>query len=184
VLAEAEDRLGQRVAVQTQLEIVNGGLPQAEINRGEVTFSTSSVIQGDVLYFELVVENYGNAPLRTTGPASGYVYESMSANANAVEEYEEAGAWRVGLHCQTCMTDYPWRWALGTPDTLTLIPDSNGNDQYYLMPGERAVITGGVVLDVVVPSLNPQDFWAGLIHEQVAVVNNRVDPENVKIVEP
>jgi hypothetical protein len=40
------------------------------------------------------------------------------------------------------------------------------------------------VLDRVFPSLNPQYFWAGLIHENVEVVNNRVDPHLITIVEP
>jgi len=39
-------------------------------------------------------------------------------------------------------------------------------------------------LDRVIPSLNPQYFWAGLIHERVEVVNNRVDQELITIVEP
>lgn len=184
VRAMAEDAVGQRVAVETQLLIANGGLPRAQIYRGEVEFSASSVISGNVLSFNLVVENYGTAPLRTTGPASGYVYPSMSVNANTLGEYEEAGAWRVGINCQTCKSDYPWRWALGNPDALTLIPDENGRPHYYLMPGETAVVTGSIVLDEVIPSLNPQYFWAGLIHENVAVVNNRIDQELVTIVAP
>ena len=184
VRAEAEDTIGQRVEVETQLLIANGGLPRAQIYRGEVEWSASSVISGSVFSFSLVVENYGTAPLRTTGPASGYVYESMSVNANTLGEYEEAGAWRVGINCQTCKSDYPWRWALGDPDNLSLIPDEHGNPQYYLMPGETVVVTGSIVLDEVIPSLNPQYFWAGLIHENVAVVNNRIDQELVTIVTP
>ncbi len=184
VVAETEDQLGQRVRVQTQLAIAHGGLPRAEIVLGDVRWSSSSVIVGDVLSFTLVVENYGSAPLRTTGPEPGYTYDSMSANANALGAYEEAGAWRIGIMCQTCKSDYPWRWALGTPDTLTLIPDSNGRPQYYLMPGQTAVVTGGIALDDVVPSLNPQYFWAGLIHENVAVVNNRIGQELVTILAP
>jgi hypothetical protein len=35
-----------------------------------------------------------------------------------------------------------------------------------------------------VPSRNPQYFWAGLIHEDVEVVNERVGPELVEIMEP
>jgi hypothetical protein len=172
------------VIVETQLQIEFGGLPKAQIFRGEVEFSASSVISGSVLYFSLVVENYGTAPLRTTGPTSGYVYESMSINANALGEYEEDGAWRVGVNCQTCKIDFPWRWALGTPEDLTLIPDENGNPQYYLMPGHLVVVSGGIVLDDVIPSRNPQYFWAGLIHENVAVINNRVDQEFVEILAP
>lgn len=184
VVAETEDQLGQRVRVQTELAIAHGGLPRAEIVLGEVRFSASSIVVGDVLSFTLVVENYGTAPLRTTGPEPGYIYESMGANANALGAYEQAGAWRIGIMCQTCKSDYPWRWALGTAATLTLIPDSNGRPQYYLMPGQTAVVTGGVALDDVVPSLNPQYFWAGLIHENVAVVNNRIGQELVTILAP
>ena len=184
VRAVARDTLGQQVSVDGQMTIEDGGLPRAEISLGVVDFSARPCVKGQVLTFRLVVENYGTAPLRTTGPFSGYVYSSMGTNANAVGALEESGAWRVGLHCQTCQTDYPWRWALGTADTLTLKPDSQGRPQYYLMPGQKAEITGGVVLDKVFPSLNPQYFWAGLIHENVAVVNNRVDPHLITIVEP
>jgi hypothetical protein len=184
VRAVAEDQLGQRVQAETQLQIVNGGHPRAEILLGEVEFSATSVIMGQALAFRLVVENYGTAPIRTTGPASGFAYESMAMNANTLGEFEQSGAFRIGLHCQTCKSDYPWRWALGSPETLTLIPDANGHAQYYLMPGQRAVVTGSVVLDEIVPSRNPQFFWAGLIHEDVEVVNERVGPELVEILEP
>jgi hypothetical protein len=184
VRAVAQDSLGQQMQVENQVTIAFGGLPRAEISLGVVDFSASTVVKGQVLSFRLVVENYGTAPLRTTGPFSGWVYDSMSTNANALGDYEQSGAWRIGLHCETCETDYPWRWALGTADTLTVIPDSKGRAQYYLMPGQKAEVTGGVVLDSVIPSLNPQYFWAGLIHERVAVVNNRVDQELVTIVEP
>ncbi|MCC7359344.1 MAG: hypothetical protein IT317_07700 [Anaerolineales bacterium] len=184
VLAEAEDALGQRVQVTTQLAIAHGGLPRAEIVLGEVRWSASSVVVGHFLTFTLVVENYGTAPLRTTGPAPGYVYASMLTNSNALGAYEESGAWRIGLMCQTCKSDYPWRWALGSPESLTLIRDSNDRPQYYLMPGQTAVVTGGVALDEVVPSLNPQYFWAGLIHENVAVVNNRIGQNLVTILAP
>ncbi len=184
VVAETEDELGQRVQVTTQLTIAHGGLPRAEIVLGDVRWSSSSIIVGEVLSFTLVVENYGTAPLRTTGPEPGYVYASMRTNANALGAYEESGAWRIGIMCQTCKSDYPWRWALGTSDTLTLIPDSNNRPQYYLMPGQTAVITGGVALDEVIASLNPQYFWAGLIHENVAVVNNRIGQNLVTILAP
>jgi hypothetical protein len=184
VQAIAEDQVGQRVLVETQLQIVDGGHPRAEILLGEVEFSATSVILGQALSFRLVVENYGTAPIRTTGPAAGYAYPSMAVNANTLGEFEQSGAWRVGLHCQTCKSDYPWRWALGNPQTLTLIPDANGRPQYYLMPGQRAVVTGSVLLDEIVPSRNPQYFWAGLIHEDVQVVNERVDPALIEIIEP
>jgi hypothetical protein len=184
VRAEATDRVGQRTAVETTLTIANRGLPLAQIAQGLVDYSSRVVVLGNTLYFTLTVENYGETPIRTTGPFSGYVYESMRVNSAGTGFYQEAGAFRVGLMCDTCETDFPWRWAIGTPETLTILPDSLGRPQYYLLPGQRSVVTGGVVLDEIVPSRNPQDFWAGLIHEQVRVLNNRSDPQRVEIERP
>jgi hypothetical protein len=184
VRAEVEDRLGQKMRATSALTITLGGLPRADILNGEVEWSSTTVLSGQTLYFTLTVENYGTAPLRTSGPPSGYVYPSMNENANTLGEYEQPGVWRVAVMCQTCQTDYPWRWALGTPETLTVIPDELGRTQHYLMPGQRVTVTGGLVLDRIVESLNPQYFWAGLIHEFVgiAAINNRVDQEFIKIV--
>jgi hypothetical protein len=186
VRAEAEDRLGQKTAVTSQLTIAQGGLPRAEIAQAQVDFSATTLLIGQTLYFTLTVENYGNAPIRTSGPFPGYVYGSMKTNFNATGYYEESGAFRVGLMCQTCKNDYPWRWALGSPETLAMIPDANGNPQYYLLKGQSAIVTGGIVLDEIVPSRNPQYFWAGLIHEdvEIAAVNNRVDPHVIEIHRP
>ncbi len=183
VRAEAEDRLGQRMAVTTPLTIANGGLPRASILLGEVEWSDDVLLKGETLAFTLTVENYGTAPIRTSGPPSGWVYDSMSTNHNTIEQYVQAGVFRVGVNCETCESDYPWRWALGTPDELTLIPDEQGRPQYYLMPGQRVTVRGGVVLDRIVPSRNPQYFWAGLIHEEVNVVNQNVAPAFVEILE-
>jgi hypothetical protein len=180
--ALVEDRLGQKMAVTTTLTIQDGGLPRAEILNGEVKFSATTLVFGETLYFTMTVENYGNSPIRTSGPPSGTIYQSMRENANTLGEYDQSGVYRVGLMCQTCKSDFPWRWALGTPDTLTQKVDENGHTQYYLMPGQRVTITGGVVLDQIVESRNPQNFWGGLIHEDVAMVNNGVDPQAITIV--
>ncbi len=184
VRAEVTDRLGQKMAAASSLTIALRGLPLADILNGEVKYSATTVVLGQTLYFTLTVENYGTAPIRTSGPPSGWVYTSTLTNANTLGWYDESGAWRVGLDCDTCTRDYPWRWALGTPETLTPITDEDGQVHYYLMPGQRAVVTGGVVLDVIVTRRNPQTFWAGLIHEDVEIspVNNRVDPQSVTIV--
>lgn len=184
VLAEAVDAEGQHVMREGEVTIQFGGMPLAEIVGqpvgDTVTFSAETVVVGDVLTFELTVENYGDAPIRTSGPAPGYVYEQGQTFASS-GYYEESGAWRVGIHCQTCLTDYPWRWALGTPDTLTAI-ESDQEVEYYLMPGERAVVTGGVRLLNIIEARNPQQFWAGLIHEDVEIVDQAVDPHWIEIV--
>jgi len=184
VRAEAEDALGQKTALTTQLTIQGGGLPQAEIVQGQVDFSSNVVVLGDTLYFTVTVQNYGLSPIRTTGPFSGHVYDSMSQNYAATGYYQESGAFRIGLMCDTCMNDFPWRWALGTPETLTTLPDANGRPHLYLMPGQRATITGGIVLDEIITRRNPQYFWAGLIHEDVRILNNGADLQLITIEEP
>jgi hypothetical protein len=185
IRAEVEDLLGQRMAVSQTLTIEHGGLPRAEIWKGAVEWSAKTLVLGQTLHFTLTVENYGNAPIRTSGPPSGYLYPSMNSNYNSAGEQVQAGAWRVGLMCENCLSDYPWRWALGTVDTLTPVQE-NGQTYYYLLPGDKVTVTGGIVLDNFIPERNPQYFWAGLIHEDVAIanVNNRVDPWLVKVEQP
>jgi hypothetical protein len=53
----------------------------------------------------------------------------------------------------------------------------------YLMPGKRAVVTGGIRVVGPFGDRNPQPMWAGLIHEDVEIseFNNRVDPHNVLV---
>jgi hypothetical protein len=187
VRVEASDDEGQRVSRSGQLTITNGGIPFAEIVAqpvgDTVQFSSETVVVGDVLTFKLTVWNYGDAPIRTTGPEPGYIYDQSDVYSSS-GFYDESGAWRVGIHCDTCLTDYPWRWAVGSQQDLTPI-ESSGQTHYYLMPGQRAVITGGVRLTNIIESRNPQQFWAGLIHEDVGITsnNNRVDPHWIEIVE-
>ena len=188
VVAVAQDAEGQRTTRQGRLTIENGGVPLAEIVAqpvgDTVEYSSEVVIVGDILWFELTVDNYGEAPLRTTGPESGTVYE-QNQRASTLGFFEESGAWRVGLDCDTCLSDYPWRWALGTPDDLAAI-EVNGVMQYYLMPGQRVVVSGGVLLTEITRARNPQYFWVGLIHEDVGItpINNRVDARLIEIIEP
>jgi hypothetical protein len=186
VVVEARDAEGQRLQTFSEMTIRDGGVPLAEILAqpvgDTVRFSAETVLEGDTLTFELTVENYGNAPIRTTGPESGYIYDQHEVFGNT-EFFEESGAWRIGIDCDTCLRDYPWRWALGTLDELTAI-ETNGVTHYYLMPGQRVVVRGGVRLTDIVASRNPQQFWAGLIHEDVGIapLNNFVDPHWIEIV--
>ncbi|MDP6792998.1 MAG: hypothetical protein QF660_02975, partial [Anaerolineales bacterium] len=177
IAAVAEDALGQKTRVESQLTIANGGVPRADIVNAKVEFSDTTVVQGQRLAFSLTVENYGAAPIRTSGPPPGFAY-AQDENANSFGWYEESGAWRVGIDCDTCIRDYPWRWALGTRNELTKI-----GDHWYLMPGQRTTVSGDIIITHV-PARNPLYFWAGLIHEDVEVsnINNRVDPHFVTIV--
>jgi hypothetical protein len=180
VHAEAEDAVGQRTLATTTLTIQEGGVPMAYIFNGEVEWSSKSVPLGQTLHFTLTVENDSPAPIRTSGPPPGTVYQS-DQNYATLGEYIQAGAFRVGIHCENATTNYPWRWAVGDEDAL------EKRDGYlYLPPFTRAVVTGGIRFVDVVGARNPQYCWAGLIHEDVEIspVNDRVDPVSLLIEVP
>lgn len=182
----AQDAEGQKVQVNSQLTIKDGGVPLADVLAqpvgDTVRFSAESVIVDDVLLFELTVENYGNAPIRTTGPEPGYIYDQDDV-FGVTGFFVESGAWRIAIDCDTCLRNYPWRWGLGTKESLTPI-ESGGKTHYYLMPGKRAIVNGGIRLHNIISSRNPQQFWAGLIHEDVGIAlrNDFVDPHWIEIV--
>lgn len=141
---------------------------------------------GDVLVFKLTVENYGDVPIRTHGAPPGTVYE-QTQRAATLGDFDESGAWRVGIDCDTAVSDYPWRWAVGDESVLESVYEvETGNTYYYLPPRARAVIWGGIRMTELVPSRNPQNCWAGLIHEDVAVSirNARVGARSVELVDP
>ena len=75
------------------------------------------------------------------------------------------------------------RWALGDDKTLQLTKDpTNGNTLRYLPAGAQAVVWGAVRMTDL-EAYNPQDCWAGLIHEQVSIdpVNNNVGARSVEL---
>ena len=150
-----------------------------------LSMNTITMTVGDLLVFKLSVENYGKVAIRTTGPVPGTVYQ-WDQRASTLGLPDEAGAWRVGIDCTTAMSDYPWRWALGDDSTLQLVTDPvNGNVYRYLPAGARAVVWGAVRMSDL-EAYNPQDCWAGLIHEQVGIdpVNANVGARQVELVLP
>ncbi len=181
IIAIAQDLEGQQVRVEDSLTIQFGGVPRADIfsppTDRTVVWNTTAVALCDTLYFTMTVENYGTTPIRTTGPAPGTVYDS-TWNYNTLGWHTESGAWRVAIGFENELTNYPFRWALGNPEDLELI-----DGRYYLMPGQRAVITGGIRLVDVFGDRNPQPVWAGLIHEDVGIseFNNRVDAQDILV---
>lgn len=183
ISARAEDKVGQVVVVTDTLKIADGGVPRAEIVDGAVEFSHKSILVGDTLYFTLTVENYGAVPIRTSGPNPGYVYE-FDQNFNVPGFAEESGAWRVGIDFDTSQRNYPFRWSVGGPDDL-IVKDVNGEKYYYLPPGKRVTVSGGIRITSK-PPRSPLYFWAGLIQEDVEIssVNNRVDPHFITIDQP
>jgi hypothetical protein len=174
IVAIAEDATGQRLQVTKTLAIAFGGVPRADIvspaSGRALEFSATAVSLCDVVTFTLTVNNYGPTPIRTTGPEPGMVYDS-NWNYNTLSWHTESGAWRVGIGFENELSDYPFRWAIGNRDDLQEI-----DGHYYLMPGRRAVVTGGIRLVGPLGERNPQPIWAGLIHEDV-----RIDPFNSRV---
>lgn len=181
VVVETRDSEGQQVRVEDELTIEFGGVPRADIfapPAGEtLAFDATAVFLCDTLQFTLTVQNYGTTPVRTSGPAPGTVYDS-TWNYNTVGWPTESGVFRVGIGFENELSPYPFRWAVGDVADLEKIGDS-----YYLMPGERAVVTGGIRVVDTFGVRNPQPMWAGLIHEDVEIsqLNNNVDPHAILI---
>lgn len=184
VTAIAEDILGQRVEEQSTLTIQHGGVPRADIINAIVEYSTEEGLRGDftsltiplsgTLYFTATVENYGDTPVRTTGPQPGTTYTSRQ-NFSTLEWYQSDGAWRFGIDFEENPGyPYPFRWSLGQHEELEAVV--KGDDVfYYLMPGQRVTIAGAIQISDE-PPRNPFYLWAGLIHEGVEIVQDRVDP--------
>ncbi|MBX3057609.1 MAG: hypothetical protein KF770_14170 [Anaerolineae bacterium] len=184
IIAIARDEEGQVVRAESELTIQYGGVPRAHIfpppTGDTVSWNVTAVPICDTLYFTLTVENYGTTPIRTSGPPPGTVYDS-DWNYNTLGWFTESGVFRVGIGFENEITNYPYRWAVGSPEDLTEI-----DGHYYLMPGDRAVVTGGIRLTNVFGVRNPQPVWAGLIHEDVEVsqFNARVDPAAILVNAP
>ena len=137
---------------------------------------------GQMLVYRLTVDNYGDVAIRTSGPPPGTVYlqDQLSGSLGA---YDESGAWRVGIQCETSKTSFPYRWAVARDDALQEVFDAaSGNTYRYLPPKTRALVWGAVRFTEA-EARNPQNCWAGLIHEDVAVSlrNNHVGMRSIMI---
>ncbi len=188
IRAEAVDKVGNHTVATDTLIIGEGGVPRADIVSADVDFynpetGDRTVPLGQTLAFTLTVENFGDVPIRTIGPSSGAHYRS-DENFNTLGFPQSSGVWRVGIDYEGNPSyAYPYRWAVGNLDKLEKRV-INGNTEYYLMPGKRAIVTGTIQLvDVPLGNKDTIYFWAGLIHEDVAIdaFNDHVDPTQINI---
>ncbi len=160
-------------------------LPQPDDARSLAYSQQITVPLGDMLVFRLTVENYGPVPIRTSGPAPGAVYQQEQL-AGTLGFFDESGAWRVGIQCETSISSFPYRWAVARDDLLQEVYDEASENTYrYLAPGARAVVWGAIRMTEV-KARNPQNCWAGLIHEDVAISlrNNHVGMRSIMVVDP
>ncbi len=181
MVAYAADAEGQKVQISRPLTLQFGGVPRAEVVSpvvgDTIEFSTTAIQLCDTIYFTATVRNYGEVPIRTTGPEPGTVYDS-DWNYNSLGWNTESGAFRFAIGYEDEIRNYGFRWATGSRDELTQI-----GDHYYLMPDQQVVITGGMRIVNELGERNPQPMYAGLIHEDVEIsqFNDRVDPKSVII---
>ncbi len=179
----AADAEGQKFRTQGEIDLKLGGIPRVEIaapassELDTFRLSDTTIELCETLTFSVTVRNYGDTPIRTTGPAPGTVYDS-DWNYNTLGWFTESGAFRIGVGYETELKDYAYRWAVGSVDELT---ERDGH--YYLEPGQQVVVHGGIRIVEPLGSRNPQPFWVGLIHEDVEIsqFNNRQDPHAVEI---
>ena len=176
VRAEASDLVGNFTVASSTLTIRDGGVPRVDIVQAAVEFYPKVVPIGQVLAFTLTVENIGTVPVRTTGPAPGTLYTS-GQNFNTLGYTESPGAWRIGIDFENNSSgrNYPYRWALAPDDELTVIGEGK-----YLMPGQRATVTGFIRITDKPPRSSPR-FWAGLIHEDVKILLDHIDAQAIDI---
>lgn len=180
VIVEAEDAVGNLARAEGALEIKGGGVPQVEIVNRAAVFSPTVVPLHGTLTFTCTVKNIGTVPVRTKGPESGTTY-STSENYNTLGQYEEPGIFRIGLDFEGNSSGrlYPFRWQLGQDEELTVVETEVG-PQKYLMPGQSVTVVGHLRIDDPPPKVEPY-YWIGLIHEQVWIVQDRVEPTPISI---
>jgi len=182
LVAQAEDRVGQKVELTRTLTITDGGVPRATVVQLDVEYSDTIIPVGGTLCITATVENYGDTPVRTTGPLPETTYTS-DQNFSSLSWYQSSGAWRFGIDFDgNPAYPYPFRWALGRPEELEK-KVIDGDEFYYLMPGRRAQITGCIEI-LSAPPRNPTVFYGGLIHEDVSTVNDQIDPLWITFDEP
>lgn len=176
VVVEAEDAVGNRDVVRGQLTIQDGGVPQAQIVNRAAQWSASVLPLGGTLTFTCTVENIGKVGIRTKGPPSGTTY-TTSENFYSKDMAEEPGIFRVGLDYDgnSSGRTYPFRWQLGSDDELTVV-----NGYKYLMPGQIVTVVGHLTIVDKPFTITPY-YWLGLMHEQVQIVDDKVDPVPVTI---
>ena len=197
VVAEAWDAAGNHTIVTRPLTIKDGGYPRASIVKGEVTmigpFDTGQHLNiplGGKMIFTATIENDGPVPIRTAGPWPGTVYKaSENYNTLAYREhdnswFEQSGTWRFGLNYQSNFgQDWPFRFAVGRKDEDLRCEIIDGLEQCFLDPGQRGLVYGTIIWDVI-PPRNPFRMWGGLLHEDVRIENNYADVHEIQIADP
>lgn len=163
---QAADAWGNLTRRSSTLQIKGGGRPQAVIE--QATVAPTSIIRGGIITVTVRVRNIGKVPIRSQGPASGFLYNSREVFSSVANgEYSDAaGFWRIGVDYESNSgagaSRYPFRWGFGKE----------------LQPGEAVEVTGLIKVE------RPEEkirFYVGLIQEQIALPQDRMQITEVKI---
>ncbi len=122
-----------------------------------IVLSPATLVSGQTLNVSITVTNNSTSTLPTQGPNPGFVYADG-------ETYKTRGfpevpnAFRVGVDFSGSTAsggiDHPYRWGLGSA----------------LRPGQSVTVTGAVRLNTI----QSRYYWAGLVQEQIAWLQDRV----------
>ncbi len=126
-----------------------------------VEFDPTTLDTGDLLNVSITVVNQSDATLQTQGPEPGFVYgEGETFYTHGFTD--ERGAFRVSVDFEDrAGIDHPYRWGLGAP----------------LEPGHSATVTGAVRLR----NVQTQDYWVGLVEEQIAWHQDHVGIQRITV---
>jgi hypothetical protein len=147
----------------TQAITVNAGTlpgaPQPTIT--SVTFSPTTLLQGQLMQVSVTVKNNADAPLPTQGPDPRYIYNEGD-NFLTKNNPPVAGAYRIGVDFDSRTgIAHPYRWGLGAS----------------VAPGASVVVNGLVRLN----RRQTTNFWVGLIQEQVALIQDQQGSTTVTV---
>ncbi len=135
--------------------------PAGAVQIKNVSFSPTTLRSGDLLNVSITVVNGTAETLQTQGPNPGFVYEEGDTFKSRGFA-EVRNAFRVGIETDAGgALDHPYRWGLGAP----------------LAPGQSATITGAIRLK----SGRALKYWAGLVREQIAWVQDRQGEQTIAV---
>lgn len=169
---QAQDQYGSTVIRQLPITLVDTGQPEATITYSYM--APQALMLGDVMTVTMRVKNTGTVPIRTYGPASGYLYSTQDV-FSSVEQGRYAsksgGFWRIGLDWDAnsggAAKRYPYRWAISPrPPEQWKVPFVEDE----LLPGEEATIIGQVRIEQQETKMG---FYVGLIQDGVGFFQDR-----------
>jgi|GEM_PF-534432 serine protease AprX len=128
------------------------------------TFAPATIETGQLLSVFITIRNDGDAPVPTQGPDPNFAYEEGETFYTRGFP-DVAGSYRVAVDFDgRSGVDHPYRWGLGAP----------------LQAGETRTITGTIRLKTT----GAKSYWAGLVQEQKAWIQDRVGLTGITVTAP